>query len=286
MLWVFLVLVPLFFLTCCCRSCQGSCVTQGQLSVECATDAAEQYIPAGGPSGVSSGDLECCDLPNQIGHTSDCLWSITQNGCDWELEIDGANTEFRQIIDAYHTIIWKPVGTYDPLCPALFAVDAMSSTFPEDCSYNLDLCISPLNVCCDGDPARTEKMPTTLYARLTYCFGGDENLTIDFQLTWNALTETWDGVAEDAGNGDLTVSLTCVCVGFQTSGCGETGNLCYELTFDHDGCATGSGATIPQDGCDCNPFELLFTLSDPGNLCCEAEIASPWLLEIQEDAFV
>ena len=275
-----------FLYDCCCQTCDSQfCLVHGRSHVGCSEEVGELYL-AGSVGNLSSADPECCALPtNGLVYSTGCLWTLTENGCDWELEIDGANTEFRQIIDATHTIIWIPVGNFNPLCVSLMEVDYAQSTIPDDCSYYRYLCISPFNGCCEAEGERSVGIPDDLFGRLTYCFGSSGNLTVDFTLSWDNTTGTWEASVTVSGN-TLTLSLECVCGGFNT-GCGTAGgNECYELTWTYDGCGGGLGDTEVWGSCSCDPFDLVFTLPNVDASCCAAEVAQTWTIEISEEEIV
>lgn len=283
MFWVFIVL---FFLSCCCIGCAGYCIDYGLVRALCATEAGEFYLAS--PASDLALDpisfpAECCTFPaNPMGLLAPCIWSITENGCDWELEIDGTTAEFRQIIDGYHTIIWRNED-YNPLCPQMFILDEINSTLPDDCNYYTRACITPFNGCCDSTEFRTEPIPTPLFGKLTYCFGETTGNTAYFTVAVDPETGFLEAIIEDVAGGDLTISIECTCEAFNP-GCGGLGDPCYTLTWSHSTC--GGNGIEGWASCDCNPFNLVFLLESgggPSASCCAAEFAESWILEISEE---
>lgn len=281
MFWVFIVL---FFLSCCCIGCSGYCIFYGLIRATCTTESGEFYLAT--PSGPPALDpiafpAECCQFPvNPLGLTAPCLWTTTDNGCDWELEITGTTAEFRQIIDGYHTIVWVN-NDYDPLCPQMFILDEANSTLPDDCNYYERACIAPFNGCCDSAEFRSEPIPIPLFGKLTYCFGETTGNTAYFDVTVDPATGFLVAVIEDVAGGDLTISIECICEAFN-AGCGTSAaDPCFILTWSHSAC--GTSGVEGWGTCDCNPFNLVFALGDAAASCCAAEFAVAWELEISED---
>lgn len=278
---MFYVFIVLFFLSCCCAACAGFCVSYGLIRGSCATESGQFYLAS--PAGSLALDpltAECCSFPqNPMGLLGPCTWSITENGCDWELEISGTTAEFRQIIDVSHTIVWVN-NDYDPLCPQLFILDEEASTPPDDCNYYTRACITPFNGCCDSTEFRSEPIPNPLFGKLTYCFGETTDNTAYFTVSVDPATGFLVAEVEDVAGGDLTLSVECVCEAFN-AGCGDVGDPCFMLTWSHSGC--GTNGVEGWSSCDCSLFGLLFFINAAAASCCAAEFAESWIVEISEE---
>ena len=109
--------------------------------------------------------------------------------------------------------------------------------------------VAPANNCCAD-------MPNVVTATVSLGAGCPCLAGVEVTLTYNALTNRWEGVTPDAcaGNFDLSIILEC-----DPASCGP-GNGCegWKLTVTFEDHGTVADQCVDA-GCSCDPLELTFT---------------------------
>lgn len=271
--------------TCCCCDCQLSCINIGSLVPDCeACGEKPVEFTVGGFCGPTIDNLPhfyCCPgfVTNAhllIGTAGSCSYTSLVYACDngvqleWEMVLSGlagSSCVGEEVVltgtDGFRAV-WELPPEPRPwdrgiLCTRIYVLDEAgvvngSVMTKLGCTLPRYLCVSPVTPCCSS---RATGLPRSLTLTKT----GNANCacsTGTFSLTWNPLTDKWEGTGAFCST-EITVKVWCQrLVGGGTSWFG---------TMDFPaGCNGPNSLDISFTLTQCDPVHLRWTLSTPG--CC------------------